>query len=73
MAEKRAKRGGARPNAGRQQVHTPGKQSSVWLGTGEEPARVREWFHEERRRMGFKHSHQFMAHLLQLSAHQNSW
>ena len=60
------KRGGARRNAGRHQVHTPGKQSSLWLGTGDKPARVLQFFKEMKNQLGFKHrtNMEFLDYLL---------
>ena len=70
----RTKRGGARPNAGRHQVHTPGKQSSLWLGTGDKPAKVLKRFQEEKNRLKIKHNHEFLDHLLrQLGTAQQNW
>ena len=60
----RTKRGGARRNAGRPRVHTPGKQNSLCLGTGDKPARVLKLFREERNRRSFKHNHEFLDYLL---------
>ena len=50
----RTKRGGARPNAGRPRVHTPGKQSSLCLGTGVESARVLKSFKKSEESIGFQ-------------------
>ena len=60
----KSKRGGARPNAGRQRIYGPGKQSSLWLGEGDEPKRVLYWFKEAMKRLGFKRNCDFLAHLL---------
>ena len=67
-----AERGGARPNAGRRRVHEPGDQISLWLGTGEEPARVREFFREVKNLLGFKHNYECLNYLLQQYS-QRSW
>ena len=72
MTEKRTKRGGARPNAGRPRVHEPGNQSSLYLGTGGEPARVRELFREVKNSLGFEHNHECLNYLLQQCS-QRSW
>ena len=71
----RTKRGGARPNAGRHQVHSPGKQSSLWLGTGDKAARVLKRFQEEKNRLKIKHNHEFLDHLLhvQLGTARQNW
>ena len=69
----RTKRGGARRNAGRHQVHTPGKQNSLWLGTGDKSGRVLKRFQEEKNRLKMKHNYEFLDYLLRLlgTAQQN--
>lgn len=67
-----SKRGGARPNAGRHRVYGPGKQSSLWLGAGEEPKRILCLFKKEMKRSGFKHNSKFLAHLLHTGTAQQA-
>ena len=68
------KRGGARRNAGRHQVHTPGKQNSLWLGTGDKSGRVLKRFQEEKNRLKMKHNYEFLDHLLRLlGTAQHNW
>ena len=70
----RTKRGGARPNAGRHQVHSPGKQSSLWLGTGDKAAEVLKRFQDEKNRLKIKLNHEFLDHLLQqLGTARQNW
>jgi len=63
---------GTRPNAGRHRVYASGKQSSLWLGAGEEPKRTLCLFKEEMKRSGFKHNYKFLAHLLQTAHAQQA-